>query len=269
MANDDRQTSSVNLGEVVGEYQLRQAGLVRWGNLGTALICLTSAIVILIEALYLAYYYYAKFGPAIVWKNVRIPTIIVILLLVVAVITAWNAYTKWQRRLILFENGLAYYDRRGEHLWQWDEIQCLRYRIAQVYSLLLSPRVDQHYVFYMKDGQTIEIDSRFVNADQLAGSIRRKIFPRLFAKINGEFLAGKPILFGKLTLSRSAGLQLGKTTLPWEFISAYALDHGSVVLTTNRENKTGRVSIGSFDIPNLDVFLAILAEMKPLPPHNK
>ena len=248
------------LGQQTGDHPLNQGLLVRWGNLSVALICLAGAVFVLFQGLYSAYYYYANFGPAIVWKNVRGPLALEIVLLLITLITAWNAYDNWRRRLLVFQDGLLFVDRRGKQEWRWDEIQCLRYRITRRSSLLFSSRLDHRYIVYKQDGRSITIDSRFQNAGQLGEKIRRQIFPRLYDQINREFCSGKPVIFGEVTLSFTEGIKIGKTAYSWASIKSCELEQGSLKINIEDAGKASQLRIPGYDIPNLDVFLTILSE---------
>ena len=250
------------LGQPVRDFSLRQPWLARWGNLLLACILLSGAAIFLVESSYQAYVDYYHFGPAIVWKTIRIPLVIEILSLGFGIYFARKAQVNWKRRITLFQNGLVYSDRFGKQGWRWDEIQCFRYRIARTHPFLFLIRTAHRYILYKPDGKSVYLNDDLDKVDELANTIRQQIFPRLYSQISGDFLEGKPILFGPLSISYSKGITFGNHSCPWIAVESYNLNRGSLVVVTNSDDRKKEIQIPADKIPNLDVLLSIFAAMK-------
>jgi hypothetical protein len=250
------------LGHPLQEFHLRRVWLVRWGNLLLAFTCLAGAAADLAFGSYLAYLYYYRFGPAIVWKTVEIPMILEVVLLAIGLLEARVAYVNWKRGAILYENGFTYQDHRGIQVWRWNEIQNFRNIIYRNYAAFLYTG-DTHKCVLMKNGgQVLVLNDDLETVGQLASAIREKVFPRLYAQLAGQFQAGKHLEFGPLTISLAGGIEYHKKAYCLEILDSISTFKGSLQLTMKNGNERETLKLRASNLPNLDILLAILADIK-------
>jgi hypothetical protein len=249
------------LGKPVREFTFRHPGLTRWVNFLLACIFLIAAVILLVQGSLQTYYSYYHFGPAIVWKTVRLPLALTVVFLGMGIFFVVRTGSNWNKKVSLFQNGLIFFDHTGKHALRWDEIRCIRYQIAKTHPFLLLNHTSQQYILYKIDGQKMVLTDRLEKVDELANDIRQKIFPRLYSQISNEYLTGKTILFGPLTLSYSKGLSFREQNLPWINVESGCVNHGILTISYKLNGKQKNTNFPTYRIPNLDVLLAVFSFM--------
>ena len=248
------------LGRQLQEFHLRRVWLGRWGNLLLAGLCLVSAVFVLLYAGYQAYQYYFRFGPAILWKTVEIPIILELLFLVIGLAAARAAYVNWKRKAVLFENGFTYQDFKGIQVWRWMDIQSYRYMVYRNYAAFLHTGDTHQCLLFHNGGTTLKLDDELGHVDQLVSKIRESVFPRLYTQSIRQFQDGKPLEFGPIAISLAKGVVYRKKSAALEALDSFRTTRGILQITFNSKRETLRLPAAQ--IPNLDILLAILAEIK-------
>jgi len=251
-----------SLGHPLQEFHLRRAWLVRWGNLILAFTCLAGAAAVLTFGSFQGYLYYYRFGPAIVWKTVEIPMILVVMLLVIGLLEARVAYVNWKRGATLYENGFTYQDQRGIQVWRWNEIRYFRYIIYRNYAAFLFTGNTHQCVLSKNGRKALVLNDDLEMVGQLASAIREKVFPRLYTQFKDQFQAGKRLEFGPLTISLAGGIGYHKKAYCLEMLESIGTYKGLLQLTLRNKNKRETIRLHTSNLPNLDILLAILADIK-------
>jgi hypothetical protein len=252
----------VALGRPLQDFHLHRAWLGRWGYLILAFLGLASSAVVLAFGGYQAYLFYYQFGPAIVWKMVQLPILLEVIFGVIGLAAARAAYVNWMRGATLYENGFTYQDHRGIQIWLWNEIQNYRNIVYRNYAAFLHTS-DTHQCLLMKiSGSRLILDDDLELVEQLAGKIRENVFPRLYAQAISQFQAGNSLQFGSLVISPVKGIEYHHKSFRLEAIEATNLANGCLRISLKNENKRETLKFPVSKLSNLDILLAILADIK-------
>jgi hypothetical protein len=250
------------LGNPLQKFHLRWAWLGRWGTLILAFIFLAGAATVLVFGAYQAYLYYYRFGPAIVWKTVELPIILVVIFLAFGLMAARIAYVNWKREATLYENGFTYQDHQGIQVWRWNEIQNYRNIIYRNYAIFLNTGDTHKFLVINNNGQTLILNDDLEMVEQLTSTIRKKVFPRLYAQLSNQFQAGKTLKFGPLVVSLADGIEYHKKAYRLEKFDSIGTRNGSLQIILRNGSKRETLKLPAGGLPNLDILLAILAEIK-------
>lgn len=250
------------LGRPLQVFHLHHAGLVRWGNLLVSLACLSGAAAVLVFGAYQTSLNYYRFGPAIVWKTIEFPLVLEVVLLVSGLLEARVAYFNWKREISLYENGLTYQDHRGIQVWRWNEIQSLRNNTFRNYAAFLLTGETHLCIIEKNRGESLVINDGFENAAELISVIRSKVFPRLYAQHVDQLRCGQLLKFGPLTLSLAGGIEYHQRTYRLENIQSTGTVNGSLILSLKDGRKWEKLKVSTTNLPNMDVLLALLADLK-------
>jgi hypothetical protein len=155
--------------------------------------------------------------------------------------------------------GLRRTGKNGSTLIPWSEI-------AEVYAFhsMLSSHSKARVV--TKSGETIELNSSTENHMELARQISEGANVHLLAAARAALRDGREVGFGEVRISRQ-GVTYKNTAVPWGQVAeaGCGYDHrlkGDVFEVTEKGRSTLSFRVMLHEIPNVEVFQAILAEAR-------
>lgn len=247
------------LGGVKTFYPIK--GTHKIGNVIFGLIFLAMGGALFVYAIYEAWVTYQTMGPALVWNNFWAPALIGSILGSLSLIGFWGAYNNWNKAIVLYENGIAYNDRKGLRAWRWDEIASITSTITKHYTNGIYTGTTHNYTLIHNQGEKINFNDGFGKVEDLANAIREQIFPLLYKKAADAYNSGQTVVFGQLSISRDGGLQMGKKTYPWAEIKQVSIEQGYIKVAQKGGGWFSGAAVMAGATPNLDVALSLINQL--------
>lgn len=250
------------LGNKLQSYSLHFGWLKRLGNLFLGLLCFLMTLVDLLNGYSLVKQRVFEYGPVVFWKTAQMPLISAAIFLYIACFFFWFSYKFWKMAVTLYENGLIYQDFRGVQIWFWNKI--VRYDSVDTHNFLLfiPLGIDHRMILKKANGKSIVLSDSFYQIEKVIQTIREKIFPRLYSQAISDFKSGKSLEFGPLEISNKTGIDFRGKSYSLDNLEYKIDDHESLILTCQKGTKQETLRIPLYLISNLDVLLAMLAELK-------
>jgi len=199
-------SNDYNLGNVLTEYidRLFWIGLALLAFLPLGLIFLAIALPLLFSSQGDWLYRLEQAGnlfPVLMWGVGFL--LLSIVGLAIIVVKLWRG----QKRVYLFENGVAYTRRKVETVAHWNEIQEVHRHIFFVKNKVNNVRQVSFATSYTI---VTSAGSRYSVLEDPGPAIESAVSDTLWPAALADFTAGKPVTFGPITLNRQ-GIQLVPT----------------------------------------------------------
>jgi hypothetical protein len=252
------------LGAPLDVYPLRNALLLRTGALLFSFLCVGSALLLTGWAAVNAFERYYRHGPAVVWRGLALPLILGLLLLAVGIAAANGAARRWKKTLVIYEGGIAVRSQAGIATCKWVEAASLRIAISERTFSGVRLGTEKKITLVRADGERICFDEDIRGADEALEKIRGWLLPILYERYVPEFEEGHAFVFGPIEIQKDAGVTLKQKTLSWDALQKAAVDQGTLRLSANDSTgKLKQVSVPVAEIPNLDLMLVFIRQIKP------
>lgn len=169
----------------------------------------------------------------------------------------WIAWRNWRLAAALFEEGFAYYDRKGLRVVPWDDIDLVYQSIIKRYVNGVYAGTMHTYTVMLRDGARLVLDDRLRDVEAIGGAVVKTSAVRLLPRYAAAVQAGQRVSFGPLALDLN-GLYSGSKSLAWGEIKAVKLDRG--ILSVAKEGKwLNWTSATVPQIPNFYVLMTLLS----------
>lgn len=216
-----------------------------------------AALTPLVYGIWQANFGYTHYGPtaAIAWSR---PWYLLSSLATLALIClAWLRLRNAHRSVVVHHNGLnlSLSPLRTISI-PWQEIEGIIYAstdqiflgipIARRRRLTLQSRVDN----------TVHLDERIQALDELAVEIKRRVYPRIEARLASTAKDGGSASFGPLTVT-SQGMRIQEREFPWSQINTVKIDSGFLVV---KSGASGLMKIPLAHIPNPEILIEHLQQ---------
>ena len=189
------------------------------------------------------------------------PWILAAVLLGIALLLAWNAYTNWKKAAVIYQNGLAYRDRKGLRTWRWEDFNSMTSAVTKHYTNGIYTSTTHIYTLVKQDGEKFVVNDTIANVEALATDIRKHIFPLLYEQVAQAYNEGRNCLFGPVKLSKADGIQVGKKVYPWDQVEQVAIQKGVLSVKKKGGGWFSGASATASSIPNLEVMLSIIDQV--------
>jgi len=247
------------LGSPLAYYPAKKRS--RWGILVVVFILFAGTGVALLWGAYNAYNRYLKFGPAIVVPSLVGPWILAGILFLIALVLSWSVFNNWKKAAVVYQNGLAYRDRKGIRSWRWDEINSLTSAVTKHYTNGIYTGTTHIYTLIKNDDEKVVINDAIGDVEELAANISKHIFPLLYEEYAQAYNQGEVCLFGPVKLSKVEGIQIGKKAYPWNEVERVAIQKGVLSVKKKGGGWFSGASATAASIPNLQVMLSIIDQV--------
>lgn len=233
----------------------------KWGGLIAGLIFLGGSMLVGLYGLYDTWITYTTMGPSLVWKNFGVYALIAVILGALGLWGLWSAFNNWQKGVVIYQNGIAYNDRKGLRAWRWDEIASITAQIVRHYTNGVYTGTTHKYILVNNQGDKIILNDGFSKVEDLANTVREQIFPLLYKKAADAYNNGQTVTFGQLSISRNGGLQIGKKSYPWAEIQQVSIEQGYIKIAKKGGGWFSGASVMAGATPNLDVALSLINQL--------
>jgi hypothetical protein len=252
------------LGTPLEVYPLKNGFLIRAGGLVLASLCILGGIAAAGLSGLDAYNRYYRHGPAVIWRGLALPLVLELVLIVLGVIVASGVAGRWRQTLALYEQGLAMRDRAGLVTCKWAETASLRIDLSRRTFAGIGLGTMHRVTLVREDGERISFDGELAQADDALEKIRARLLPILYERFEPQFESGQAFVFGPIELQKQQGIRLKQKALDWPSLQKAIIDQGKLQLASSDSNgKIKEITIPVADIPNLDLLMAFIRQMKP------
>ncbi len=157
----------------------------------------------------------------------------------------------------IFERGVAFQNKKGMTLWNWDEITSITVKQVNVVMNGVS-RLERLVTLTNPHGAIHEFGNGVHDPDGATATLKRHIYSRVYPTMLEDFKAGKVVTIGTVQLDTRSGVRLGKTMLSWNELKEGVVKNGWLELIphSGRATANHRKLLG--EIPNADLVLDLL-----------
>jgi hypothetical protein len=251
-------SSLASLGGLIETFPLSKGR--RWAWLVAALILLAAAAGVKIYGITLTYLGWMHYGAAVVGELLFWPLVVAVGLFLLSLIPAGIAYANWVKALMLYQNGFAYKNRLGLHLWHWSDVVVLRMAVTRYDILGLHTGTNHVYTVENRDGKRLVLNDSFRSVEGLARAIEDNTFPSLFEQASQQYNAGGNLAFGPVKVSK-AGIQIGRKSYAWGEVQQISIQQGNLQVVKKGGGWFSGAHAASATIPNLRVLLSLISQV--------
>lgn len=242
---------SKSLGPVIAVYRQRPLSwvdLFTWGLLGVVAVLFP-----LVYGYFRQRYAYTHFGPvaATIWSR---PWYLLAIIALFAFIALAIYRLRFTRRFVaVHKQGLrlALSDRRT---LRWSEIAGIASSTTQYQFLGLSLRTRYNAKLFPNIGKPIRFDNSLQNLPELLTYIKAQLYPRLSTLLQTNFIEGKWLHFGPISIQRQT-IQILDQQYSWSQVEQISVNAGYLVINTNPNS---RHHFPVAKIPNIEILLQII-----------
>ena len=232
----------------------------RWGNALLGAFLLAGSAAIAAYGLYEAYWWTQRNGPVMFMDKLTGPAVIAAVLFLIAIFVAASAYSHWNMGAVIYENGLAYRDRKGVRTWRWEDVVSLTSAVVRHYTNGVYTGTTHRYTLIDRQGGKLVLGDVFIKVEELAAAVEAGIFPKLYERAIGSYNAGETLTFGPVILNKT-GIQIGKKMYPWSEVKQVSIQRGIVQVSKKDGGWFSGASATASSIPNLRVLLSIVDQI--------
>lgn len=157
--------------------------------------------------------------------------------------------------------GLLYLHGGKTEAIRWDQVDACWRKVVKTSSYGIQTGTTHRYSLRRADGATFKFNDNIGNVEALGNTIAAETARTLWPRYIAAYQAGQTLLFGKISLNQQ-GVNNGKEWLPWYQLSPIQIQRGFLSLQKEGDRQGNRRVIPAADIPNLDVFLALVNDIQ-------
>lgn len=184
----------------------------------------------------------------------------------VALVLAVDTYTRANRIVVLYENGLAYGRGGKVQGWRWEDIEAFAFEITRQYVSFIPTGTFYTYTLDTRGGDRVVLDGNVSGIKAVGEHIREKAVPLIYDRCAEALDRGEDVDFGPIRLNLTQGIQDRDRLYPWGEIEQVGLGNGYFVVEPKKGSGLRGASLPIGAIPNVDVLLALIAEAMPPKP---
>lgn len=182
--------------------------------------------------------------------------------LILTIYWVWRLITRWNETLAVYEGGFAYFKGNKLDIFKWEEITSIAMRIIKkkVYGIIPAG-TDRTYWIHKQTGEELKLDGSLSDPDDFINRVRQETYPYILARAKQLFEADEHIDFKSVSINRSGGMTKGKKNYPWSDIGQMVVNRGMLWVVPKEKGLFRKFSVPVTGMPNLDILVAISAEM--------
>ncbi|MGE5262264.1 MAG: DUF6585 family protein, partial [Acidobacteriota bacterium] len=201
--------------------------LNRWTRVVFSLAGMALALAIFLYGLVL----YSRQFPPPPRQYLAVPFIFAILLFLGALLWFWRIRMRWDEAVVLFSDGLAYYDGRKILDFRWEDIAAIFTRgKGDVPGGFLHREGTRAYTVVHQDGTMLKLGDDLQQVEELYEGIRRRVYHPILTRCCTEYDSGEIVQFGPFGLSQSLGLITANKSFLWDEIGQVTIQQGRLHL---------------------------------------
>lgn len=198
--------------------------------------------------------FYRELNPPLVWA-------FLVVVVVGMLYFVRRASVQWNDIIVLYTEGLAYFNGRTILLFKWDEIAAITVDMTGVDHGKVTAATVHSYTITHQNGKQLKVDTMILRSGELCDQVRQRILPHILARNRQTFSYGKLVRFGAVAMGKEQGILAGKQSLKWRDVGEFAIERRQVVVKPKKGRKLRPLSAEITGVVNLDVFLALAEEM--------
>jgi hypothetical protein len=230
------------------------------GNLVVALLLLGGGALAVGYAGVSAFLDWQSYGPAAAWRALWLPLGIGVVLGFFGLLAGWGAYANWRKALAIYENGLAYCNRRGIQTWRWAQVHHLTAAVTRHYLNGFYTGTTHTYTLQQANGQKMVLNDALSNVEEAYNLVEQHTFGLRYQARAQAYNAGKTVAFGQVSLSKQGIAMRGKF-FAWEAIQQVAIYQGDLRVTRKGGGWFSGARANAGAIPDLHVLLSLINQV--------
>lgn len=180
--------------------------------------------------------------------------------LVIAIISMLGLITYPRYKLIIYEQGFSYENKKTYTSLAWEEITGLQVDFQRVWWMFL-PIKRRNITLHLFNGSTLTINHYLQNLDKVKAIIEKQVFPIIMDRMRAGYDQGAVLPFGPILLSKANGIKYQNKVIRWESVHTMSVDGGWLTIkfyAVGGALETVRCAIK--EIINLSVMLSLTRE---------
>lgn len=175
----------------------------------------------------------------------------------------WNLYTNRKKAFGVYQNGLAYADRKGVLTWRWDDIHDLSAAVTRNYTNGIYTGTTHTYILTNhKEKKTLMLNDAIKDVEGLYEHIQKNTFDLRYSQVAESYNSGQPVGFGKfVAISKPHGIKISKKVYPWAEIEQVAINKGVISVKKKGGGWLSGANAAASTIPNVDVLLSMINQI--------
>ncbi|MCI0580797.1 MAG: hypothetical protein L0332_09505 [Chloroflexi bacterium] len=256
-------SAGISLAQPVKVYRLNSAVKIS-GLIGILMSLFFAALVLVVirPLLLNGWGPFASLADPSISGILSIVTLIIpVLLLFPAFIQLIKVASQWNKAIVLYQNGLAFRNRRGLQEWRWEDIRFVQAQIVRYSYYGVPTGTRQTYMFSNHKGEHLVLDQTISQAEELADRIHQVTTPILLSLAAEAYQAGQPVSFGPITVGKQGVTCRGKT-YSWDEVQSLSVKDGRVQIEKRGGGFfSGGTSVLASEVYNLTVLLGLLQQI--------
>lgn len=184
------------------------------------------------------------------------------LLALLAVFHLAKTALNWNKAITVHENGISFrqWGRRRE--WHWSEIRSIQAQIVRyTYYGFIPAGTLRNYWLYNNNGEVLPLTQLYNRVQDLVADVRNAVLPLLLNRAVSDYNAGRPVEFGHIQVHQQ-GISFTGKVYKWDEVETVSVNDGRVQISKKGGGWFSGASIDASLVPNLEVLIALLAEIK-------
>jgi hypothetical protein len=168
----------------------------------------------------------------------------------------------WNKAVTIHENGISFrqWGRRRE--WRWAEIRSIQAQIVRyTYYGFIPAGTLRNYWLYNHNGEILPLTQVYNRVQDLIADVRNAVLPLLLNRATSDYYAGRPVEFGPIQVHQQ-GIAFSGKVYQWDEVEAVSVNDGRVQISKKGGGWFSGASVDASMVPNLEVLIALLAEIK-------
>jgi hypothetical protein len=250
--------SVYGLGTPLGVYPT--GAVNRWVSAILGVILIGAGALVALYGVYDTMMQVAKYGPVMFSKTITFPLIIAALLLLVGVLAAVTAFQNWNKAVVAYEKGLAYYDNKGLQTWGWHEVERFYIAITKHYTNGIYTSTTHLYTLQKADGSRLKLDDKLKKIEALGQLTGQKVASYQYDRLLQMLRSGQTVQLGPVALSKES-ISVSKKNYTWDEVEQIGIQKGYLSVKKKGGGWFSGASAPVSAIPNLDALFAVVNQV--------
>ena len=250
-------SSVVGLGAFKSEYRI---GRVKYVSLTFGVLGLMAAPIALLVGAALAYDAYTKHGLARLADALPVPLLVALVAFVIGVAALAEAWRLWPIAARLYEDGFAFYSRRGLQVVQWSQVESVLQSVTRHYTNGVYTGTTHLYTVQTRDKTKVLLDDKLgKKVEELGRAIQMGASNALFPGYVHALQSGERLQFGPLGLDQNK-LYTANKEIAWGEIKAIRISKG-VISVKKDKGWFSWTTVTVPRIPNFFIFWELISRL--------
>jgi hypothetical protein len=215
----------------------------------------------LLYALYILWQRWGRYYPPVIFQTMLPYLIGTVIAFGIAALTIWDLINRRKKAVVVYNNGLAYSDRKGVKTWRWEQINDVYANVVHHYTNGIFTGTTHVYTLHHADGKKLVLNDSIAEVESLYNFIQNHSLQLRYQKLANAYNAGHAVAFGPVVISKQGGLQIGKKVYTWNEIEQVGINKGVLAVKKKNGGWFSGASATASAIPNLHVLLSILDQV--------